>query len=94
MAVNPRTPLSRAEWLGAIAIFVALGVEVFRGSFLPRTIQCDGSVPTWMITEENEGTGCVELLPGLPPPAWDGSWICIGLCTVPNPSPYFPAAAP
>lgn len=93
--MNPRTPLSRAEWLGAIAILVVLGALVFLG--LPPfsgAIQCDGSVPTWMITEENEGTGCVELLRGLPPRDWDGSWICIGLCTEPNPSPYFPTLEP
>jgi hypothetical protein len=88
--VNPRTPLRKAEWIAAIVIFLALGGMWFFNVPIVRTIQCDGSVPTWMITPENEGTGCVELRGGLPPSDWDGSWICIGLCGAPNPSPYFP----
>ena len=95
--MNPWTPLTKAEWLGALAIVLVLGTLVFLGvqpfSGVGAT-QCDGSVPTWMITEENEGTGCVEILPGPPPGDWDGSWICIGLCREPNPSPYIPESEP
>ena len=95
--VNPRTPLTKGEVLGSLVILailgglVFLGVQPFSGI---NAIQCDGSVPTWMITEENEGTGCVEILPGPPPPGWDGSWICIGGCTEPNPSPFIPTPEP
>jgi hypothetical protein len=47
-----------------------------------------------MVTQENEGTGCVDILGGPPPLDWDGSWICIGLCTVAKPSPFFPTDEP
>ena len=94
-AVSPWILRSKAEWVGAIAILLTIGVVAMVFAF-PRTetIQCDGSVPTWMISEENEGTGCVELLPGPPPRDWDGSWICIGLCLEPDPSPYYPSSEP
>jgi hypothetical protein len=79
------------EYLAAVVLVVAIGaVALFFLGPTVRTIQCDGSVPTWMITEENANTGCVELLSGPPPDDWDGSWVCIGLCTVPDPSPFYP----
>jgi hypothetical protein len=81
------------EYLAAVVLVVAIGaVALFFLGPTVRTIQCDGSVPTWMITEENANTGCVELLSGPPPDDWDGSWVCIGLCTVPDPSPFYPSS--
>lgn len=91
--VNPRAPLRRVERIAAIVVLLALGAVVVVNLPAVRTIQCDGSVPTWMITEENAGTGCVELLNGPPPSDWDGSWICIGMCAAPW-SPFIPAAEP
>jgi hypothetical protein len=94
--MNPRKPLSAAEWIVAVGILVVAGAVVLVTQTRQLvTIQCDGSVPTWMITEENAGTGCVELLPGPPPRDWDGSWICIGLCDgFQPPSPYYPSDEP
>ena len=95
--MNPRAPFTRAEGIGAFAVLIVLGALVYAGLQPPSDVgatQCDGSVPTWMITDENEGTGCVEILPGPPPAEWDGAWICIGLCLEANPSPYFPTGDP
>jgi hypothetical protein len=65
--------------LAAVAIIMLGGLS---GAFGGRVIQCDGSVPAWMITDDYAGSGCVELKP-----AWQG-WlpgtdhtpVCLGLC--------------
>lgn len=88
-------PQSASEWLATGVVVVAVVVVALFFLF-PRNqqMQCDGSVPTWMITPENEDTGCVEILAGPPPSSWDGSWICIGLCAGPHPSPFYPSDEP
>ena len=90
-------PITKAEGLGALAILVVVGTLLYLGLQSSSDVgatHCDGAVPTWMITDENEGTGCVEILPGPPPAGWDGSWICIGMCLEPNPSPFIPTPEP
>ena len=94
--MNPRTPLGAAASIAALAVVALLGAVLFLpfGPLNSGMVQCDGSVPTWMITEENASTGCVEIQEGAPPRDWDGSWICIGMCLTANPSPYIPEPAP
>jgi hypothetical protein len=86
--------VSLYEYLAAAVLAVAIGAAWWAFLGPVRTGQCDGSVPTWMITEENADTGCVELRSGPPPDDWDGSWVCIGMCSVPDPSPFFPSSEP
>ena len=94
--MNLPTPLITPASLAALAVVALIGAVLFLpfGPLNSSMVQCDGSVPTWMVTDKNESTGCVELLTGAPPSDWDGSWICIGMCLTANPSPYIPEPAP
>jgi hypothetical protein len=47
-------------------------------------VQCDGTVPLWMLPDDYDGGGCVALRPfweGLLPWHWSG-WreVCLGMC--------------
>jgi hypothetical protein len=71
-------------------IAVALGLLVIAGLFaasyigLGRVAQCDGSVPKWMVPDDYDGGGCVELRPfwegGLPWNIGDWEHYCLGMC--------------
>jgi hypothetical protein len=75
-------PRSRwVSWVPAALVIGVIGAGLvvalsFLGPVL-RTYQCDGGVPTYA---DIEG-GCAEIPAGPPPAGWDGSWVCIGLCT-------------
>jgi len=86
------SPWQRWMLPGAVIVvcLTAIGVAALFVGSVTYTIQCDGSVPTWMVPADYDNGGCVRILDGEPPADWDGSWICLGLCDVPNPSPYFP----
>jgi hypothetical protein len=52
-----------------------------------QTIQCDGSVPAWMIeAQDYDGGGCAEVLPTSEAPA-DADWspYCLGYCILDKP---------
>lgn len=59
--------------IGFVA-FMSVGVS---------TGQCDGEVPAWMIPDDYNGSGCIELRPwweGLLPWNSDHTPYCLGLC--------------
>lgn len=80
---------SRRNWI-ILAVFGLLIVATLAFGPAAResasTIQCDGSVPRWMLPDDDrELGGCVPLRP-----AWEGwlpwNWgrqdlVCLGLCT-------------
>lgn len=86
----------RSSWRLLLALIVVWAAVVVVGLMflnpLTQTVQCDGSVPTWMIPDDYDQSGCVRILEGAPPADWDGRWVCIGLCDSLNPSPYYPDA--
>lgn len=52
-------------------------------SYTVVEIQCDGTVPAWMIPDDYDGSGCVQIRPWWE--AWlpgneDHSMVCLGLC--------------
>jgi hypothetical protein len=65
----------------SVAAIAVVGVLVIAfGSY--RTIQCDGSIPTWMIdSQDYNGGGCAEILPDWRAPA-NADWTpyCLGMC--------------
>ena len=69
------------SWLPTAIVLAVIGaavvVAVLSLGPLVRTVQCDGSVPTYA----DISGGCAEIPGGPPPAGWDGSWVCIGLCT-------------
>ena len=75
--------------LAVIAAAVVLGLAFLAP--MVRRYQCDGSVPTYA----DISGGCAEIPAGLPPADWDGSWVCIGLCTDRSHMvPYIPGEQP
>lgn len=47
-------------------------------------IQCDGTVAAWMVPDDYDGGGCVEIRPaweGFLPENSDHSDYCLGLCS-------------
>jgi hypothetical protein len=95
MTVHRRTrPITKREATVLVTILVIAGGIAMLGSAWPhgfglREIQCDGTVPAWIVPDEYDGTGCVELRPaweGLLPENSDDSDYCLGLCA--NLAPY------
>ena len=85
------------RWAILLAITAAIAVG---GSLLapPTGSMCDGSYPEWMIPDDYDGGGCLDVGPatflgGLLPWNWGARVVCIGLCTnlqevyVPHASP-------
>jgi hypothetical protein len=60
---------------------VVLAALLFSGPAV-RTIQCDGALPTWMISAQGyDGGGCAEILPDdQAPPNADWTPYCLGYC--------------
>lgn len=72
------------RWLPAVVIAVLLaGCYLFTST---HTIQCDGTMPTWMIeAQDYDGGGCAEVLPSqAAPPGADWTPYCLGYC-IPEP---------
>jgi hypothetical protein len=69
--------------LPAVAILVALNFIAACDLYGPTTIQCDGSVPIWMIeAQDYDDSGCAEVLPsGQAPPKADWTPYCLGMCS-------------
>jgi hypothetical protein len=81
-----RAVLTAATVLVAFAIIATAGYLVYPF----RTVQCDGSVPEWMIPSDYDGGGCVELRPAweanLPWNAGKTELVCLGMCADPYPA--------
>jgi hypothetical protein len=74
-----------------IAGFMLVAVLASCWLAFPRqsVVQCDGTVPTWMIqAQDYNGGGCAEVLPtNAAPPNADWTPYCLGLCTYGSPEP-------
>jgi hypothetical protein len=75
------------RWIGAILVATALVgfVALFAaGSVLPAVMQCDGSVPRWMLPPDYDNSGCVDLRPqweaSLPWNQGKAELVCLGMC--------------
>jgi hypothetical protein len=78
----------RETAIALVILIVVAGIVVWGLAVIPGLgityIQCDGTVPAWMVPDDYDGRGCVELRPsseGLLPENSDHSDYCLGLCT-------------
>ena len=77
--------------MGVTVLATALFLVVLRAALpVVGTLQCDGSVPRWMVPADYDGGGCMRL-----PTNWEATqpWneedlVCLGLCV--GVEPYRP----
>lgn len=84
------------KWLIPGVLLVALvGAWVVWTALQPpvQHIQCDGSLPRWMLyAQDYDGSGCAEVLPSSEaPPNADWTPYCMGMCAeFDEPGPWPP----
>jgi hypothetical protein len=88
----PRLRRMKGVILAAVGVLVAVMVLTVGAWWSDEnlvTIQCDGSLPVWMLEAQNyDGGGCAEPLPfWQAPPNADWTEHCMGMCAGDNPWP-------
>jgi hypothetical protein len=68
-----------------------VGAAMFIDATTMRQIQCDGSLPRWMLyAQDYDGGGCAHVLPSSQAaPNADWTLYCMGMCAG-NPEPWPP----
>jgi hypothetical protein len=71
-----------APVVAALTVLMGLSAAALWIGESSPTIQCDGTVPVWMlVAQDYDGGGCAEILPSYrAPPDADWTPYCIGLC--------------